>query len=202
MSRWTFYKFWREKSALGPTAIFKRGLARRLSDEWARRYGSAVLWYRTNAFKWSLSVAAMLMIFVAGTSAYAYTDPGVSDGNILYPIKHGIEKVAEKMQKTPEQKATFYLKQLERRKEEAALLAADHKDTEAVSKHIDQIENKIQKTEPQLAESADEDSSVWQEVENHLQEREIQKTTALINASAASDSWFDTQQFNVVGLDD
>lgn len=81
--------------------------------------------WRTGFFPWKKALAgAVCAIFIfAGTGAFAYANPSVSNGTVLYPLKQAIEKVEEKFQRTSEEKITFHAKMMEKRIEEGEKLA-------------------------------------------------------------------------------
>ena len=82
-----------------------------------------VVSYRQHAFRFAVAgMASLLVVLGTGTSVYAYDSPTVSDGHPLYSIKQGIERIEERFAATPEMRAEFHAKMMERRMAEAERL--------------------------------------------------------------------------------
>lgn len=117
------YNFWKLRQALNPRAQFKRALWQRLSVAWDERPLPAMVWYQAAWFRFgTAALVGLVAVGSFGTGAYAYVSPEVTEGSPLYPLKRVLEQVEEKLQRTPGAQARFYLKQLERREAEAAVL--------------------------------------------------------------------------------
>jgi len=99
-----------------PTRAFKDELFLRIVPK-------PVVSYRQHAFRFAaVGMASLLVVFGTGTSVYAYDSPDVSDGHPLYPIKQGLERIEERFAATPETRAEFHAKMMERRIAEAERL--------------------------------------------------------------------------------
>lgn len=114
-----WYNLKRVKNDLKPRGQFKHELGASLSKRFDQIYGQKSVWYR---FIWvrttRVILASTVGVSMVTTSVYAYNSPTVTDGSILYPIKIGLEKVEEKTKTTPELKAKFLLKKVQRREAE------------------------------------------------------------------------------------
>lgn len=77
------------------------------------------------AFSYRAVALSLLLVILAGsaTGTYAYSSPEVVRGNILYPVKRGIEKVEARLVKTPQAEVVFHNKLAERRLAEADVLS-------------------------------------------------------------------------------
>ena len=111
------------KRSLTPDSQFKIGLFKKLSAAGDNNYNVKYAWYQTVWFKHAAGFALVVLVVGSlGTGAYAYSSPVVTEGSILYPIKEKLEKIEEIAQITPEAKAKFYLKKIERREVERKIL--------------------------------------------------------------------------------
>jgi len=99
-----------------PTRAFKNELYLRIVPK-------PIVSYRQHAFRFAAAgIASLLVVFGTGTSVYAYSSPDVSDGHPLYPIKHGIEQIQERLALNPNQRAAFHADMMQRRMAEAERL--------------------------------------------------------------------------------
>lgn len=72
--------------------------------------------------KMAIGFAIILPCLMGGTSAYAYSSSSVTEGNVLYPVKRGIETIRVHFAGSPEDLATVHLQLYERRLDEAEQL--------------------------------------------------------------------------------
>ena len=115
------YNLWKMKRSLNPDRLFKANLLKKLNVAWDNTYNVKYAWHQTVWFKHATGFASVvLMAGSLGAGAYAYTSPQVTEGNVLYPIKQNLEKIEEIAQITPEAKAKFYLKKIERQTKETS----------------------------------------------------------------------------------
>ena len=71
----------------------------------------------------AVAFACLILLLAGGTAAYAYESPAVAEGNALYPIKRGFEKLEERLAvASPEQRAEYHAKMASRRLREAEAL--------------------------------------------------------------------------------
>jgi len=170
--KWLSYKLWKERNSLKPSCAFKLSLWKKLDKTWQETHIQCNFWYQNRVFKYSMvSLVILAVVASSGVGAYAYNSPEVTEGTKLYPIKRAIEKVEEKTKKTPEAKAKFYLKQIQRREVEKDKL--EKKSKRQVQ--LQQLEEKINKTEEQL-EKVNTDlvtSSLKDQVKQRLEKRKI-----------------------------
>ncbi len=114
---------WKLKREMGPSRAFKASLRKDLSVSWDAKYDNKAPWYQLGMRHAAAGFTAIALILTSAGGAYAYTSSEVTEGNILYPIKEVIENVEEVTKVTPEAKAKFYLKKIERREAERQVLA-------------------------------------------------------------------------------
>lgn len=110
----------REKFAARPTRVFRARLWETLSATLppVTRHDARVLLMK----KMAVGFAIILPFVMGGTSAYAYSSPSVTEGNVLYPVKRGIETVRVHFATSPEDRTTIHLQLYERRLDEAERL--------------------------------------------------------------------------------
>ncbi|MBI5655195.1 hypothetical protein HZC53_06115 [Candidatus Uhrbacteria bacterium] len=70
---------------------------------------------RLAAWKLAAVPALVIVMAVGGTGAYAYASDDVLPGNLLYPVRQGLEKVEEKLVIRQQAKLFVAVKHLERR---------------------------------------------------------------------------------------
>jgi len=164
-------KIWQEKRGLTPDRRFKRALKTQLDQAFSEKYPECNLWYQTRVFKYSM--VALLAVFFLGSSGvgvYAYSSPEVTEGAVLYPIKKAIENVEARTKRTPEARAKFKLKQIERREAEKSVLEKKPKK----QMHLRNLEDRIAKNEEDL-EKIDKElvtSTLKEQVQRRLQKKE------------------------------
>lgn len=165
---------WKMQRSLSPDNQFKAGLFKKLSVVWDSTYNVQYAWYQTVWFKHATGLATMvLMAGSLGTGAYAYTSPQVTEGSILYPIKEKLENIEEIAQITPEAKARFYLKKIERREEEKVILKRKNvelKKIERVERLIENTEDKLDQTD-KIIEKTTHDVKLREQVRARLEVR-------------------------------
>ncbi|MBI4714332.1 hypothetical protein HY771_04075 [Candidatus Uhrbacteria bacterium] len=66
-----------------------------------------------------VGVASFVIVFGLGTGVYAYESPQVVEGHTLYFLKNNVEKLEERSAWTPEMRAQFRTRMVERRLREA-----------------------------------------------------------------------------------
>jgi hypothetical protein len=162
------YNLLRAKWALAPSGQFKIALLRKLTA----RMNQPVAWYQVSWVRFSYTVVSGILIVASvSASAYAYTSPKVVVGTPLYTIKQGLEKIEEKTKVTPEQKAQFLLKTIQRREAEKETLERDNKDIEAVENQIESVARKLHQVSDSMA-STTVKSDLQHEVVNRLEKQE------------------------------
>lgn len=182
MSLKTRYNLYKAKKSLAPDSHFKANLLKQLNTVWDNTYNTKYAWYQTVFFKHATGFATMvLMAGSLGTGAYAYTSPEVTQDSLLYPIKEKLENIEEKIQITPEAKAKFYLKKIERREAEIVVVKKQNSKTKEkiekiIDKQIEQVEKRLEVAEKDLEKVKSTDSKlkikVKQRLENSLQKRQ------------------------------
>ena len=140
--RFSLYKIRRQ---ISPKHETKSRIWKNLAKRWNDQPNQAV-WFRTSLAPYSMAVIAALVVVASfGTGAFAYTNPDITEGNLLYPVKRAIENVEEKLQFTTEAKAEFYLKKIERREAEKRSLEKRNIKSEKLEQEIDKVERKLEK---------------------------------------------------------
>jgi hypothetical protein len=165
------YNLWQAKNGLKPDDKFRADLWSKLDAKLHAEYNSRHSWFETRVFKFSaVAAGVVLLVICTGTGAYAYTSPDVTEGTILYPIKQNIENVEEKLQITPEAKAKFLLKKIQKREQEAVVMQKKGgKNLEAVENQISQTEDKLAKTEKVLEKIQSRDGKLRDEIKKRLE---------------------------------
>ncbi len=111
------------KRNLSPDNDFKAGLLQKLNLTLDTAYSVKYSWYQTVWFKHTAGFASVILVASSlGTGTFAYTSPEVTEGTPLYPVKQQLENIEEQVQISPQAKAEFYLKKIERREEEKIFL--------------------------------------------------------------------------------
>lgn len=157
----TRYNLWRLKKNSSPSMAFKFGLNRKLDAAWDAKHGS-LPWYQLVALHKVGAFAVVILLLTASGGAFAYSSPEVTEGTALFTVKEAIEKVEEATKVTPEAKAKFYLKKIERREAEQEVIKKKMPVVE-LRKEIKNIEKDI-KTE------------VKEDLKVEVEERKIRKT--------------------------
>ncbi len=142
-----------------PDPIFKAALLKKLIGETVAQSRPQP---RHSFGLMRLSFAVLAGLVVVGsvsTATYAYNSPAVTVDSPLYPIKRNLEKVEEKLQRTPAQKVAFDLKQIARREAEASTLRAKRKATVDTEVEINQVEKKLERHTVQLSVESQYDSA-------------------------------------------
>ena len=193
----TRYNLWKMQKDLTPDRSFKAGLFKKLSADWDNTHNVTYAWNQTLWFKRPARFASMVaMAGSLGTGAYAYTSPEVTEGSILYPIKQKLENIEERARTTPEAKAKFYLKKIERReaereaikkknpiaeiatqikkeikREEKIKIEVAKRKIQRTEKSIERAEEQLEKTRQIMEETGSNDIKLREEVDEHLKAR-------------------------------
>lgn len=146
------------------------------------------IWYEQTWFRLAGGVMAGILGFTAiGTGAYAYSNPEITEGTTLYPVKQAIEKVEERIKITQEGKAKFYIKKMERREAEREVLEIRSEDEiinittttvkiekkEKIKKtdsEIDKVEKELVKMKSELDE--ERDKKLKEKIEERLKKHQ------------------------------
>jgi len=70
----------------------------------------------------AIGLAIALPILFGTTSTYAYSSSSIAEGDILYPVKRGMEMMQLRLLRSPQKTASYRLELYERRLEEAEYL--------------------------------------------------------------------------------
>lgn len=155
------YNLWKAQKELSPNNKFKVALKNKLNTAWDSKYATNMNWYQTVWFK---RAAAFTSVIVIGgslvTCSYAYSSPDVTEGTPLYPIKQEIEKVEETVQVTPEAKAKFLLKQIDKREAEVVVMEKRGQRLDSVDNQIQKVADKLQRVEKKLEKINPQDTKV------------------------------------------
>lgn len=166
------YNLWKFRRSTRPSTQFKNTLFLDLDKAWGSAYGKAP-WYASLGAHPVVAVAVVI-ILLGGGGAYAYTNPDITEGTMLYPVKQVIEDIEEITKVTPEAKAQFLLKQITRREAEKKILQKQN----IVKKVEKDIENESVRTQaPQIAAT----KSVEDRTAVRAEQEKIEKTERAID---------------------
>ena len=156
--KWLRYNLWKTKRQLNPSAVFRSQLEKKLAQAWRQKYPSAVSWYRLRLMRLASAGTAGLVVAASfGTGAYAYVSPAVTEQSALYPIKQKLEALEESvLNRTPEAKVKFYLKQIARREAEQNVLERNGRMSEVLEERLEKTEEKLVAVRNQLVVAATE----------------------------------------------
>jgi len=179
------YRFWKIKNDLSPSRAFKRSLWIKLEKLWTQKGLAKLAWYQAHWFRFSAAMA--LMIFVVSsltTGAYAYVNPEVTPGTVLFPIKLAIESLEERAQITPEAKAKFVLKKISRRESEKATMEGNKKRgyiqrVKNIEKQIKKLEKNLEKMETKLNKKSEQGQKLRKIIEDRLEHKILKIETKL-----------------------
>ncbi len=115
------YNLFKLKRSVKPDSVFKKQLRADLMSAWDGSFGKTP-WYQAVLVHRIAASALLVVILATSSGAYAYASPEVTEGSVLFPVKEAMERVEEATKFTPESKAAFYLKQIERREKERLVL--------------------------------------------------------------------------------
>lgn len=112
-------KQFRRQSA--PDAAFKSTLR-------ARLVGSepAVHPVSFGVARYTFATVVVALIMFLSVGSYAYASSGVTEGDALYPVKTGIEKIEGNLKRSPEARARFHARMMDRRFREIAYRLNHH----------------------------------------------------------------------------
>lgn len=152
------------QASSAPTDEFRGTLRAQLLAEHANLYPQA------RGFAWSrafaVPVALCVVVMTMGTGTYAYASPAVTDGDVLYPVKQGIEEVEAQFYRSPEAAARFEARMLERRLAEAEYLAERREDIrEQLNLVAEQLDLSLDRVE-QLQENEELRTQIISRLEN------------------------------------
>ncbi len=131
-----------------PTAEFAARMKKRLQrhgvlmSEAAHEAGTRGFWMFLGTRTYATVTAFVFVLFTGGLSTFAYTNNTITNGNPLYPVKRGLEKIEQTFAgNTPEAHAEFQVKMLGRRLAESRNLTLagviDDSTTQEVSTVVD-----------------------------------------------------------------
>lgn len=175
----TLLKLWKIKKVASPGRLFVSGLRRELNSAWKERNGTTKRSHMSVMRFAAASLVVVMFCGFAGTGAYAYTSPEVTEGTILYSIKQKMEQVAETTKITPEAKAKFNLKKIARREAEMKVMEKRKQNLEKVEAQIEKIENKLEDIDHQLEKIEVKDKTLKPKIKELLQKK-IERQKALL----------------------
>ncbi len=150
--RFTRLQFIRAQRLLTPARQSKHRVWNTLEREWDARQYPKYTWYQAWWLRASVvAVLVMVVISTFGTAAYAYTSPEVTEGTALYPVKQALENAEEKLKFTPQAKAQFYVKKIQRRQAEKIVLERRNKKIEKLDEEIKNTKIKLEKIDAKLS---------------------------------------------------
>lgn len=159
--------------SLNPQAAYKKELWKKLDQAWMKEGLPGFLWYQHSAFRYAMVVVLAIVIVATGsTGVYAYSSPTVTEGTVLYPVKQQLEQVEARLQKTPEKKAAFLLKQIDRREAEKKVLEIRHREIKKINEVISRTEEQLEKESIILSTTTPGNENLVGKVAARLKKRE------------------------------
>lgn len=113
-------KFWIARRDAVPSRAFRLRLRQTLSA--ALPVETRQEHQRFALRRTAVGLAILLPVLFFGTSMYAYASPSVTEGNMFYPMKRGIESLQLRMMRDTENVTAYRLKLYGRRLDEAERL--------------------------------------------------------------------------------
>lgn len=166
------YQFWRIRGELKPNKQFKRALGSDLSLAWEARFQTNYYWYQRTVFRLgAIGLLAALIIISSGTGAFAYYDPEVTVGKALYPVKRGLEKAEELITVTAEGEAKLYLKKMQRREAELAVLEIKRQKLEKIDSQLTNIKKELERAGDRLDDRKDNAKALKLKIREKLRQR-------------------------------
>jgi predicted nuclease with TOPRIM domain len=126
---------------------------------------------------------------VAGGAVYAYSSPSVTEETSLFVIKNSLETIEERLQRTPERRARFYLKKLERREAESEVLRQRHRALEGTENRIKKIENQLERMQGELEYVGSNDIVLKDKIKLRLEYRKNRLHQPEVRAGRTHPSW-------------
>ncbi len=173
----TRFNLWKLKIRMGPSRAFKASLRKDLVVSWDAKYGTKAPWYQLGMRRVAAGFAVVTLVLTGAGGVYAYNSPKVTEGTALYPIKQVIEIVEEVAKITPEAKAKFYIKKIERREAEREILkkkikieVAERK-IQRTEKSIDRVEEQLEQTDKIIEKIEFKDIKLREKVKERLKAR-------------------------------
>lgn len=169
-----------------PSRQFKRGLWIKLSRRWDEQGLRSFAWYQQAWLRWSFAMlVGLVLVGSVGTGAYAYASPAVIEGTPLYPLKLKLESWEERLYRTPEQRAKFYLKKIRRREAEQQILENRRQKVEKTREQVQRLEDRLEKIERRFDERTP--PTLRQEVRERLERRPAAGERRLNRGNGAAD---------------
>jgi hypothetical protein len=180
----TRFNLWKLKREMGPSPAFKASLRKNLSVSWDAKYSNKAPWYQLGIRHAAASFTAIALVLTSAGGVYAYNSPEVTEGTPLYSIKQAIENVEEVTKITPEAKAKFFLKKIERREAEQKVLERKNP-LHRIEKEVEDISDVDSNTEINTSSSVDVDLDIKsddekEEVKVEVAKRKIKRTQKAI----------------------
>jgi len=105
----------------------------------------------------SIMTAVFLMVMITGGSGLAYASNDALPGDVLYSVKvNGVEEVQAAIKSTPQARAEFEVKRVEKRLGEAVTLATqgklDEKKSDSIAQSLERHTNKVTEETSKLLE--------------------------------------------------
>lgn len=132
------------QTELSPTSEFKTRMTKRLQRHdvllrEAKHENARGFWFFLGTRSYAAATAFIFVLFTGGVSTFAYTNDNVTNGNPLYPVKRGLEKIEETFAASPESHAEFQVKMLGRRLAESRNLTLNGIVDESTSKEVSTV---------------------------------------------------------------
>ena len=175
----TRFNLWKLKKSMGPSVAFKVSLHKDLVKSWDAKFGNTVPWYQLGMRHAAAGFTAITLLLTGGGGVYAYNNPEVTEGSPLYSIKQAIETIEEVTKTTPEAKAKFYLKKIERREAEQQVLERKNP-LPKIKKEIKEISNVESDVKIDASSTLDVKEDIKEKIKIEVAERKIKRTQKAI----------------------
>lgn len=122
------------KQRSAPSSEFKKELWAELSNSYDHQYPSMIFCLRHRV---AVPIAVLCLFALTGVGSYAYGSPAVNEDHMLFGVKAGMEWVQGWIHRSPDSRAEFHMRLMERRIEEGEYLLEQN----AISlPHIERID--------------------------------------------------------------
>ncbi len=145
-----------------PSKAFRQALWLKLSQEHACLYPTTTFYSPHVRFA-AVGLTALVVVFTMGTGVYAYESPDVVEGHPLFVVKTSLEAVQESLARTPEARAEFHARMMERR-----LAEGEHhlsREPEQVQASLDAAADQLEQTVEELAPAVEDPARRAQMIE-------------------------------------
>jgi hypothetical protein len=186
------YIVWKAGYESTPNFWFKRTLLKKIEFEIGPQKGSSwgfFIFFKTYHTYVVVGCVVLVILGGGGGAVYAYSSPSVTEETSLFVIKNSLETIEERLQRTPERRARFYLKKLERREAESEVLRQRHRALEGTENRIKKIENQLERMQGELEYVGSNDIVLKDKIKLRLEYRKNRLHQPEVRAGRTHPSW-------------